>query len=88
MVKTAKLKLSEFDNYYFESELVSESFCTPNDSIEIISLICCVKPITNDINYFVCMQPKPVIVKGFIFLEDAIDCYNGELEKLKCVMYE
>ena len=78
-----KLKISDFDNFKFETELASESFCTPNDSIEIISLICCVKPITNDINYFVCMQPEPVIVKRFIFLEDAIDCYNDELEKLK-----
>lgn len=79
----SKLKLSEFDNYYFESELASESFCTQNDSIEIISLRCCVKPITNDVSYFVYMQPEPVIVKRFVFLDDAIDCYNNELEKLK-----
>ena len=79
----AKLKLSEFDNYYFESELASKSFCTPNDSIEIISLRCCVKPITNDVSYVVYMQPEPIIVKRFVFLEDAIDYYNGELEKLK-----
>lgn len=79
----SKLKLSEFDNYYFESELASESFCTQNDSIEIISLRCCIKPITNDVSYFVYMQPELVIVKRFVFLEDAIDCYNDELEKLK-----
>lgn len=76
----AKLKLSEFDNYCFESELASKSFCTTNDSIEIISLICCVKPITNDVSYFVCMQPEPIIVKRFVFLEDAIDCYNERLD--------
>ena len=75
-----KLKLSEFDNYCFESELASKSFCTPNDSIEIISLICCVKPITNDVSYFVCMQPEPIIVKRFVLLEDAIDCYNERLD--------
>ena len=79
----AKLKLSEFDNYCFESELASKSFCTPNDSIEIISLRCCVKQTTNDVSYFVYMQPEPLIVKRFVFLEDAIDYYNGELEKLK-----
>ena len=78
-----KLKLSEFDNYCFESELASKSFCTPDDSIEIISLRCCVKPITNDVSYFVYMQPEPVVVRRFVFLEDAIDCYNSELEKLK-----
>ena len=82
------LKLLDFKNFKFESELASKSFCTPNDSIEIISLRCCVKPITNDVSYVVYMQPEPVIVKRFVFLEDAIDCYNGELEKLKGAMYE
>lgn len=79
----AKLKLSEFDNYCFESELASKSFCTPNDSIEIISLRCCVKPITNDVSYFVYMQPQPVIAQKFVFLEDAIDYYNKKLEEYK-----
>lgn len=88
MVKIAKLKLSEFDNYCFESELASKSFCTPDDSIEIISLRCCVKPITNGVSYFVYMQPEPVVVKRFVFLEDAINYYNGKLEELKGAMYE
>lgn len=79
----AKLKLSEFDNYCFESELASKSFCTPNDSIEIISLRCCVKPITNDVSYFVYMQPQPVIAQKFVFLDDAIDYYNTKLEEYK-----
>lgn len=79
----AKLKLSEFDNYCFESELASKSFCTSNDSIEIISLRCCVKPITNDVSYFVYMQPQPVIAQKFVFLGDAIDYYNTKLEEYK-----
>lgn len=78
-----KLKLSEFENYCFESELASKSFCTPNDSIEIISLRCCVKPITNDVSYVVYMQPEPVVIKRFVFLEDAIDYYNTKLEECK-----
>ena len=39
--------------------------------------------LTNDINYFVCMQPEPVVAKRFVFLEDAIDYYNKKLEEYK-----
>ena len=78
----AKLKILDFDNFKFETELASESFCTLNDSIEIISLRCCVEPITNDISYIVYMQPQPVVVKRFVFLEDAIIYYNNKLEEL------
>ena len=83
-----KLNISDFDNFKFETELASESFCTPNDSIEIISLRCCVKPITNGVSYFVYMQPEPVVAKRFVFLEDAIIYYNNKLEELKGEKYE
>ena len=79
----AKLNISDFDDFKFETELASESFCTPNDSIEIISLRCCVKPITNDVSYVVYMQPQPVVVKRFVFLKDAIIYYNNKLEEIE-----
>lgn len=79
----ARLKILDFDNFKFETELASESFYTLYDDIKVISLRCCVEPITNEISYFVYVQPKPNIIKKFFFLEDAIIYYNNKLEEIE-----
>lgn len=78
----AKLKILDFDNYRFEKELASESFYTLYDNIKVISLRCCIEPITNEVSYFVYVHPNPSIIKKFFFLEDAIIYYNNKLKEL------
>lgn len=79
----AKLNISDFDDFKFETELASKSFYTLYDDIKVISLRCCVEPITNGVGYFVYVQPKPSIIKKFFFLEDAIAYYNNKLEEME-----
>lgn len=79
----AKLNISDFDDFKFETELASELFYPLCDDIKVISLRCCVEPTTNGVSYFVYVQPKPSIIKRFFFLEDAIVYYNNKLEEIE-----
>lgn len=82
----AKLNISDFDNFKFETELASESFYIKNDKVRV-ALKCVVKPITNEVEYFVLVYCAYCIVSRFVFLEDAIVYYNSKLEKLKEEIY-
>ena len=78
----AKLNISDFDKFKFETELVSESFYTTGTKAEI-ALRCTVKPITNEIEYYVLVQHTFYKVYKFVFLEDAIIYYNNKLEEIE-----
>lgn len=78
----AKLNISDFDKFKFETELVSESFYTTGTKAEI-ALRCTVKPITNEIEYYVLVHHTFHKVYKFVFLEDAIIGYNDRLNELK-----
>ncbi len=78
----AKLKILDFNNFKFETELASELFYTKNDNVRV-ALKCVVKPITNEVEYFVLVDCAYCTVGRFVFLEDAIVYYNSKLEKLK-----
>lgn len=78
----AKLNISDFDNFKFETELASESFYTKNDEVRV-ALKCVVKPITNEVEYFVLVYCAYCTVSRFVFLEDAIDYYNRKLKEFK-----
>ena len=78
----AKLNISDFDKFKFETELVSESFYTTGTKAEI-ALRCIVKPITNEIEYYVLVHHTFYKVYKFVFLEDAIIYYNNKLEEIE-----
>lgn len=78
----AKLKMLDFDNYKFEKELASESFCTKNDKVRV-ALKCAVTPVTNNVDYFVLVQGIFCKLDKFVFLEDAIIGYNDRLKEIE-----
>ncbi len=80
----AKLNISDFDKFKFETELVSESFYTTGTKAEI-ALRCTVKPITNEIEYYVLVLVQHTFYKvyKFVFLEDAIIGYNDRLKEIE-----
>ena len=77
----AKLKILDFDNFKFETELASESFYTKNDKVRVV-LKCVVTPVTNEVDYFVLVQGIFCKLDKFVFLEDAIIGYNDRLEEI------
>lgn len=91
----AKLKLLDFDNFKFETELASESFYIKPEKIIIatpffkdynkarISLICRIFPISNNIQYLVSINYIDHITEEFTSLIDAINYYNNKLKELK-----
>lgn len=78
----AKLKISDFDNFKFETELASELFYIKNDNVRV-ALKCVVTPVTNDVIYFVLVRGIFCKLDKFVFLEDAIVGYNYRLNELK-----
>ena len=83
----AKLNISDFDDFKFETELASESFCIKNDKVRI-ALKCVVVPITNEVEYYVLVQRTFCTVYKFVFLDDAIIYYNNKLEEFRGEIYE
>lgn len=47
----AKLNISDFDDFKFETELANESFYTKNDKVRV-ALKCVVKPITKELKKY------------------------------------
>ena len=82
----AKLKISDFDNFKFETELASESFYIKNDKVRV-ALKCVVTPVTNDVNYFVLVRGIFCKLDRFVFLEDAIIGYNDRLKEINGETY-
>ena len=78
----AKLNISDFDDFKFETELASESFYTKNDKVRV-TLKCVVTPVTNKVDYFVLVQGIFCKLDKFVFLEDAIIGYNDRLKEIE-----
>lgn len=82
----AKLNISDFDDFKFETELASESFYTKNDNVRV-ALKCVVTPVTNKVDYFVLVQGIFCKLDKFVFLEDAIIGYNDRLKEINGETY-
>ena len=78
----AKLNISDFDDFKFETELASESFYIKNDKVRV-ALKCAVTPVTNKVDYFVLVQGIFCKLDKFVFLEDAIIGYNDRLKEIE-----